>query len=309
MNGIRDKIVGEVSKVVVGQEANVDRIVCAVLAGGHVLLEGVPGVAKTLLANAVARALGLEFRRVQFTPDMLPSDLLGTMTLHGGDLTFRPGPVFTSVLLADEVNRTPPKTQAALLEAMEEGQVTIEGAPRKLPTPFLVLATQNPVEYEGTYPLPEAQLDRFMFKLALGYPDEATERAILGLRHRGVRPATLDDIEAVLDPAELAQASRELDATGVSEEVTAYVTSLVRATRVLPSVELGASPRAGVHLLTAAKAVARLDDRGYVTPDDVADVAPDVLRHRLLLRPEAELEGFTPDDAVRATLDVVPVPR
>ena len=281
MNGIRDKIVGEVSKVVVGQEANVDRIVCAVLAGGHVLLEGVPGVAKTLLANAVARALGLEFRRVQFTPDMLPSDLLGTMTLHGGDLTFRPGPVFTSVLLADEVNRTPPKTQAALLEAMEEGQVTIEGAPRKLPTPFLVLATQNPVEYEGTYPLPEAQLDRFMFKLALGYPDEATERAILGLRHRGVRPATLDDIEAVLDPAELAQASRELDATGVSEEVTAYVTSLVRATRVLPSVELGASPRAGVHLLTAAKAVARLDDRGYVTPDD----------------------------AVRATLDVVPVPR
>jgi len=178
-----------------------------------------------------------------------------------------------------------------------------------LPTPFLVLATQNPVEYEGTYPLPEAQLDRFMFKLALGYPDEATERSILGLRHRGVRPATLDDVTAVVDPAELAQASRELDATGVSDEVTGYVTSLVRVTRGLPSVELGASPRAGVHLLTAAKAVARLDDRGYVTPDDVADVAPDVLRHRLLLRPEAELEGFTPDDAVRAALDAVPVPR
>jgi MoxR-like ATPase len=309
MNGLRDRIVGEVSKVVVGQEATVDRILCAVLAGGHVLLEGVPGVAKTLVANAVARALGLEFRRVQFTPDMLPSDLLGTMTLRGGELTFRPGPVFTSVLLADEVNRTPPKTQAALLEAMEEQQVTIEGAPRELPTPFLVLATQNPVEYEGTYPLPEAQLDRFMFKLALGYPDEATEREILGLRHRGVRPATLDDVQAVLDPAELAQAARELDATGVSEEVTGYVTALVRTTRGLPSVELGASPRAGIHLLTAAKAVARLDDRGYVTPDDVAEVAPDVLRHRLLLRPEAELEGFTPDDAVRATLDAVPVPR
>jgi MoxR-like ATPase len=309
MNGLRDRIVGEVSKVVVGQEATVDRILCAVLAGGHVLLEGVPGVAKTLVANAVARALGLEFRRVQFTPDMLPSDLLGTLTLRGGEVTFRPGPVFTSVLLADEVNRTPPKTQAALLEAMEERQVTIEGASRELPTLFLVLATQNPVEYEGTYPLPEAQLDRFMFKLALGYPDEETERSILGLRHRGVQPATLDDVTAVLDPAELAQASRELDATGVSEEVIGYVASLVRTTRVLPSVELGASPRAGVHLLTAAKAVARLDDRGYVTPDDVADVAPDVLRHRLLVRPEAELEGFTPDDAVRAALDAVPVPR
>ena len=309
MNGLRDKIVGEVSKVVVGQEATVDRIICALLAGGHVLLEGVPGTAKTLVANAVARALGLEFRRVQFTPDMLPSDLLGTMTLRDGEVTFRPGPVFTSVLLADEVNRTPPKTQAALLEAMEEGQVTIEGAPRELPVPFLVLATQNPIEYEGTYPLPEAQLDRFMFKLALGYPDEETERAILGLRHRGVRPATLDDVKAVVDPAELAQASRELDATGVSDEVTGYVTALIRVTRGLPSVELGASPRAGIHLLAAAKAVARLDDRGYVTPDDVADVAHDVLRHRLLLRPEAELEGFTPDDAVRAALDAVPVPR
>jgi MoxR-like ATPase len=213
------------------------------------------------------------------------------------------------VLLADEVNRTPPKTQAALLEAMEERQVTIEGAPRELPSPFLVLATQNPVEYEGTYPLPEAQLDRFMFKLSLGYPDEETERAILGLRHRGVRPATLDDVVAVVDPAELAQAARELDATGVSDEVAAYVTAVVRATRALPSVELGASPRAGVHLLTAAKAVARLDDRGYVTPDDVADVAPDVLRHRILLRPEAELEGYSPEAAVQAALDTVPVPR
>src|SRR4051812_8279321 len=309
MEELRDRIAGEVSKVALGHDQTVERILCALLVGGHVLLEGVPGVAKTLVANAVARALGLEFRRVQFTPDMLPSDLLGTLTLRGGEVTFRPGPVFTSVLLADEVNRTPPKTQAALLEAMEEGQVTIEGAPRELPTPFLVLATQNPVEYEGTYPLPEAQLDRFMFKLALGYPDEATERAILALGHRGVRPATLDAVKAVVDPAELAQASRELDATGVSDEVAAYVTSLVRTTRGLPSVELGASPRAGVHLLTAAKAVARLDDRGYVTPDDVADVAPDVLRHRLLLRPESELERYTADDAVRAALEAVPVPR
>ena len=309
MNGIRDRVVAEVAKVAVGQEATVDRIVAALLVGGHVLLEGVPGVAKTLVANAVARAFDLEFRRVQFTPDMLPSDLLGTMTLHGGDLAFRPGPVFTNVLLADEINRTPPKTQAALLEAMEERQVTIEGTPRPLPDPFLVLATQNPIEYEGTYPLPEAQLDRFLFKVELGYPEEDAERAILRLRHHGVRPDTLADVTPVVEREELAQAQREVDASGVSDEVAAYVTSIVRATRTLPSVELGASPRAGVHLLAAAKASARLDERGYVTPDDVAEVAPDVLRHRLLLRAEAELERYRPDDAVRAALEAVPVPR
>jgi MoxR-like ATPase len=187
--------------------------------------------------------------------------------------------------------------------------VTIEGTPRELPEPCLVLATQNPIEYEGTYPLPEAQLDRFLFKLALGYPDEDEERQILALRHRGVRPATLEDVQPVVEPTELAEAGRELDATGVSDEVAGYVTAIVRVTRTLPSVELGASPRAGVHLLAAAKAVARLDNRGYVTPDDVADVAPDVLRHRLLLRPEAELERYTADDAVRAALEAVPVPR
>jgi MoxR-like ATPase len=309
MEGIRDRVVREVEKVALAHEQNVERIVAALLVGGHVLLEGVPGVAKTLVANAVARALGLEFKRAQFTPDMLPSDLLGTMTLHGGELAFRPGPVFTSVLLADEINRTPPKTQAALLEAMEERQVTIEGTPRPLPQPFIVLATQNPVEYEGTYPLPEAQLDRFLFKLELGYPPEEQERAILALRHRGVRPATLDDVVAVVDRDELVEAQREVDATGVSDEVAGYATALVRATRTLPSVELGASPRAGVHLLAAAKASARLDGRGYVTPDDVADVAPDVLRHRLLLRAEAELDRYRPDDAVQAALDAVPVPR
>jgi MoxR-like ATPase len=309
MESIRDRVVREVEKVALAHEQTVERIVAALLVGGHVLLGGVPGVAKTLVANAVARALGLEFRRAQFTPDMLPSDLLGTMTLHGGELAFRPGPVFTSVLLADEINRTPPKTQAALLEAMEERQVTIEGMPRALPQPFLVLATQNPVEYEGTYPLPEAQLDRFLFKLELGYPSEEEERAILALRHRGVRPATLDDVGAVVTGDELAEAQREVDATGVSDEVAAYATSIVRATRTLPSVELGASPRAGVHLLAAARASARLDDRGYVTPDDVAAVAPDVLRHRLLLRAEAELDRYRPDDAVQAALDAVPVPR
>ena len=292
-----------------GQEGAVDRLLVALVVGGHVLLEGVPGVAKTLLANAVSRALGLPFRRAQFTPDMLPSDLTGTMVFREGSLVFRPGPVFTNVLLADEINRTPPKTQAALLEAMEERQVTVEGEPHALPQPFLVVATQNPIEYEGTYPLPEAQLDRFLFKLAIGYPNEEVERSLLGLRHRGVAPATLEDVAPVVDAAELREAQHDVDSTGVSDEVVAYVTGIVRATRTLPSVELGGSPRAAVHLLAAAKGEARLDERGFVTPDDVASVAHDVLRHRLVLRPEAELERFTTDAAVDAALGTVPVPR
>jgi MoxR-like ATPase len=299
----------EIKRVIIGQDAMLERVMVALLTGGHVLLEGVPGVAKTLLANATARALGVEFRRLQFTPDMLPSDVTGTVALRDGDLRFRPGPVFANVLLADEINRTPPKTQAALLEAMQEGQVSVDGASRPLPDPFLVVATQNPIEYEGTYPLPEAQLDRFLFKLVLGYPDEEVERAILELRHRGVMPATLDDVRPVVEERELREAQRDLDATGVSDEVLAYVTSVVRATRELPSVELGASPRAAVHLLAAAKAEARLAERGFVTPDDVLAVTHDVLRHRIVLRPEAELERYRPDDAVQAALQSVPVPR
>jgi MoxR-like ATPase len=306
---LRERIAREVAKVVVGQEHVVEQLLVALLVGGHVLLEGAPGVAKTLTANAVSRALGLPFRRLQFTPDMLPSDVTGTMTLRGGELVFRPGPVFTNVLLADEINRTPPKTQAALLEAMQEQQVTIEGEPRPLPDPFLVVATQNPIEYEGTYPLPEAQLDRFLMKVEVGYPDEETERAILLLRHRGVAPATLDDVRPVLDVDELKQARYEVDSTGVSDEVVAYVASIVRETRNLPSVELGASPRAAVHMLAATRAYARLDDRGFVTPDDVAAVAHPVLRHRLILHAEAELERYRPDDAVDAVLQAVPVPR
>jgi MoxR-like ATPase len=309
MIDVRDRLVAEIGRVVVGQERAVDDLLTALLVGGHVLLEGVPGVAKTLLANATARALGLEFRRVQFTPDMLPSDLTGTMTLRGGELVFRPGPVFTEVLLADEINRTPPKTQAALLEAMQEGQVTIEGSPRPLGDVFLVIATQNPIEYEGTYPLPEAQLDRFLLKIDVGYPDEETEKAVLRLRHRGVRSAALEDVQRVLDPQELREARRDVDATGVTDEVVDYVTAIVRRTRELPSVELGASPRAGVHLLAAAKARARLGGRGYVTPDDVVAAAPAVLRHRLVLRPEAELERYRADDAIETVLRSLSVPR
>jgi MoxR-like ATPase len=303
------RVAGEVRKVVVGQAEALEDMFAALALGGHVLLEGVPGTAKTLLASATARALGIEFRRLQFTPDMLPSDVTGTMALRAGDLVFRPGPVFAGVVLADEINRTPPKTQAALLEAMQEGQVTVDGEAHPLPDPFLVLATQNPVEYEGTYPLPEAQRDRFLVRVDLGYPSEEDERAMLALPRRGLAPAALEDIRAVASVDELRAARDEVDATEVEESVLAYVVAVVRRTRELPSVSLGASPRAAVHLLGAAKAAARLSGRAYVTPDDVSRMAIPVLRHRLVLTPEAELERFTPDAAVRNALDAVPVPR
>jgi MoxR-like ATPase len=312
---LRARVGAEVRKVVVGQDDVVDLILAAIAVNGHVLLEGVPGVAKTLLATSLARALGMSFRRVQFTPDMLPSDLTGTMTLRWSpdsrvqELMFRPGPVFTNVLLADEINRTPPKTQAALLEAMQEAQVSVEGEAHPLPEPFVVVATQNPIEYEGTYPLPEAQLDRFLVKVDVGYPDEAAELALLHLSHRGVAPATLDDVVAVTDATTLRAARDEVDATTVTDEVVAYIAGIVRRTRELPSVALGASPRAAVHLLAASKASARLSGRDFVTPDDVAWMAMPVLRHRLLLRPEAELERYRPDEAIQAAIASVPVPR
>jgi MoxR-like ATPase len=309
VNDLLGRVAAEVEKVVVGLGEAVELLLAAAVVGGHVLLEGPPGVAKTLLANATARALGSSFRRIQFTPDMLPSDVTGTMALRGGELVFRPGPVFTSVLLADEINRTPPKTQSALLEAMQERQVTVDGTPHALPVPFLVVATQNPIEYEGTYPLPEAQLDRFLFKVAIDYLDEPGELAMLRLAHRGLAPATLDDVRRVVAEDELESAGRLVDETRVSDEVASFVVAVVRQTRALPSVELGASPRAIVHLLGAARAGARLAGRDFVTPDDVARMAPPVLRHRLLLRPEAELERFTADDAVRTALAAVPVPR
>jgi MoxR-like ATPase len=306
---LQERTKREVAKVAVGQVEVVEHLLAAAVVGGHVLLEGVPGVAKTLIANAVARALGLSFRRVQFTPDMLPSDLTGTMALVRGELEFRPGPVFTSVLLADEVNRTPPKTQSALLEAMQEHQVTIGGDTHPLPDPFLVVATQNPIEYEGTYPLPEAQLDRFLFRVDVGYPAEEEEREMLTLPHRGVSPAGLEDIEPVTSADELREIRGQVDAIGVSDEVAAYVVSVIRRTRDLPSVSLGASPRAAVHLLAASRAAAWLAGRDFVTPDDVAQMSYPSLRHRLILTPEAELEHYRPEAAIDAALQAVPVPR
>jgi MoxR-like ATPase len=309
MKELRERVSAEVGGVVVGQDDVVEPMLAALAVGGHVLLEGVPGVAKTLLANAVARALGVEFSRLQFTPDMLPSDVTGTMTLRGGELEFSPGPVFASVVLADEINRTPPKTQAALLEAMQEGQVTVNGEPHALPDPFLVIATQNPIEYEGTYPLPEAQLDRFLVKVDVGYPSEEDELRMLRLDRRGLASAGLERVRTVVTADELRAAREAVEAVSVSDEVAGYVLSIARQTRSLPSVTLGASPRAAVHLLAAAKAVASMAGRGYATPDDVARMALPVLRHRLILSPEAELERYRPEDAIATVLSMVPVPR
>jgi MoxR-like ATPase len=309
LSRLRESLFGEVQKVVVGQGHVIDGVLASMSVGGHLLLEGAPGVAKTLLASAVARACNMSTHRIQFTPDMLPSDVTGTLTLRAGELDFRPGPVFTNICLADEINRTPPKTQAALLEAMQEGQVSVEGSPHALPKPFIVIATQNPIEYEGTYPLPEAQLDRFCMKIAVGYPQEKDEVSLLRMRRSGLRPSTIDDVVPVASAADVIAAQAEVDAVSVSDAVLGYVAAIVRRTRELPSVLLGASPRAGVHLLAVSKAAAALSGRAYVVPDDVTSLVLPVLGHRLVLTPEAELDRFGPQDALRTVLSSVPVPR
>jgi len=302
---LRERLTREVGKVVVGQERALEDLLTALLVGGHVLLEGVPGVAKTLLANATARALGLDFRRVQFTPDMLPSDLTGTMTLRSGELVFRPGPVFTSVLLADEINRTPPKTQAALLEAMEERQVTIEGESRPLPSPFIVIATQNPIEYEGTYPLPEAQLDRFTMRIDIGYPTLAEEARMLTEQ---TVEEPLESLRPVTSARGVVTLAEDAKAIYVEESVNRYVVAVLRHTRGDPRLYLGASPRAGIALLRVAKARALARGRDFVQPDDVKPVAEHVLSHRLILAPEARSAGLSGRDLVRDAVEKTPVP-
>ena len=303
----------EVAKAVVGQDAAVSGIIIALLSRGHILLEGVPGVAKTLLIRAVAAALDVETKRVQFTPDLMPGDITGSLIYdpHSAEFSFREGPVFTNLLLADEINRTPPKTQASLLEAMEERQVTVEGRARPLPDPFVVAATQNPVEYEGTYPLPEAQLDRFLLKLTVGLPSRDEEFAVLQRHLGGFDPRDLAGagLRPVAGADDLATARERVALVTVAPEVSAYVVDLVRATRTSPSLRLGVSPRGAVALVSAARAWAWLSARYYVSPDDVKALARPALRHRVSLRPEAELEGVTTDAVLEGILATVPAPR
>jgi MoxR-like ATPase len=303
----------EVGRAVVGQDAAVTGLVIALLCRGHVLLEGVPGVAKTLLVRSLSAALDLDTKRVQFTPDLMPGDITGSLVYDArtAEFSFREGPVFTNLMLADEINRTPPKTQASLLEAMEERQVSVDGTPRPLPEPFVVVATQNPVEYEGTYPLPEAQLDRFLLKLTLPLPERADEIEVLARHAAGFDPRDLvrAGIRPVAGADVLERARAEVAQVQVAPEVLGYVVDLVRATRQSPSLSLGVSPRGATALLATSRAWAWLSGRPYVTPDDVKALTHPTLRHRVQLRAEAELEGVTAESVLDAVLATVPVPR
>jgi MoxR-like ATPase len=298
MVNLRNSAREEVGKVVVGQGDAVELLLVAALARGHVLIEGPPGSAKTLLGRAIAHVLGAQFKRLQFTPDTTPDEITGSMVKNPmGELVFQQGALFTNVLLADEINRTPPRTQASLLEAMQERTVTVDGRTHQLPDPFLVIATQNPYEHEGIFPLPESQLDRFLFKIVLDYCDVESEIDMLQLPHTGVTPDMLGDIKPLLGIVGLDRARGELDTTAVPEDVARYVVGIVRHTRQNPGLELGASSRAAIHLMSASKANARLEGRDHVTREDVTTVAPYVLRHRLICR-----TGTTPDDALQAAL-------
>lgn len=303
----------EAGRAVVGQEETIELLFVALLSGGHVLLEGVPGTAKTLIAKTLSILLQADFTRVQFTPDLMPSDILGTSVF---DLTtsrfhLQQGPIFTNFLLADEINRAPAKTQAALLEAMEERQVTLDGKRHVLPEPFITIATQNPIEYEGTYPLPEAQIDRFLFKILVDYGSTDEEQEILNRYHTGFDAKDLDalGLESVLRPADIAAIRTDCQSISVDPGVMSYITTIVRNTRHTRDIRLGASPRAGIALLLGSKVVAALDGRDYVLPDDVKRLALPVLRHRVVLRPEVELEGITPDMVIDGVLSAVEVPR
>jgi MoxR-like ATPase len=283
MEGLLENLQNEVRKAVVGYDKAIESLLVAAIAGGHILLEGPPGIAKTLLAGSMARALGVDFKRIQFTTDTLPEEITGTTRMRAGERIFEPGPVFTNVLLADEINRTPPRTQASLLEAMQERHVTVQGMTRWLPNPFMVIATQNPYELSGVFALPESQLDRFLFKLRLNYGSDADELAVLGIPHRGLSHDMLEDIRPLVGPVELDRAQKELNDTEVPEAVARAIVALIRRTRELPGVVLGCSPRASVHLLTAAKANARLAGRSTVTLPDVLYMAPQVLPHRIVV--------------------------
>jgi MoxR-like ATPase len=312
VGGTVQAIVDQLGCVVLGQGAAIRDTVAALLARGHVLLEGVPGTAKTLLVRALSLTLGLDFRRIQFTPDLMPADITGVSMLAGqGNLTFRPGPIFGDLVLGDEINRAPAKTQAALLEAMQERRVTVDGVSHPLPDAFTVFATQNPIEYEGTYPLPEAELDRFLVKVVMGYPEDHVEQGILTRVLNGFEADLPESygITCVAGREDLAALRATCRQVRVEPSIVAYITAIVRATRGAPVLTLGASPRASVALLKMAQASAMLDGRNYVVPDDVKALAPAVLRHRIAVAPELELEGVAPDTALQGIIAKVEVPR
>jgi len=302
----------ELGRVIAGQSEVIEEVLIAVLCQGHALLEGVPGIAKTLIVKALGRLLGLGFQRVQATPDLMPADILGTTILRQGSetFTFHAGPVFTDLLLVDEINRMPPRTQAALLECMEERQVTSDGVRRPLPAWFTVFATQNPVDFEGTYPLPEAQLDRFLLKIRVAYPSEQEELQILERHHAGSGAGLLEDLTLAPIPEDLLAASRsEVRSIRIEPELYTYILALARRTREWPTLTLGASPRAAISLMRVAQAAAAFDGRDYLVPDDVKRAVQPVLRHRVMLKPEAELEGFDADRVLTDVIAAVPVPR
>ncbi len=301
------------SRVIAGQQPVIEQMIVAVIARGHALIEGVPGTAKTMLVKGLAICLGRDFARIQLTPDLMPSDIVGTYVFDMDSSTFnlRKGPIFTDFLLADEINRAPAKTQSALLEAMQERQVTIEGNTQKLSDDFILFATQNPIEYEGTYPLPEAQLDRFSLKIIIDYPSEAEEIQILQQHHHGFDDADLAaaGLEPIVTAQQLAECRQQVLGVEVTDEMMKYVADITRSTREHASLVLGCSPRASAHLLNVAKVVAAIRGRGFMTPDDVKDIAAPALRHRLLLRPEAEIDGLTSEDIISEILSTVPIPR
>ena len=302
----------EMGRVIAGQHAVIEEVLIAILCQGHALLEGVPGIAKTLIVKTLGRLLGLGFQRVQATPDLMPADILGTSILRTGTeaFSFHAGPVFTDLLLVDEINRMPPRTQAALLECMEERQVTSDGVRRPLPAWFTVFATQNPVDFEGTYPLPEAQLDRFLLKIRVAYPSEQEEMEILERHHGGSGAGLLEDAQIEPLPGGLLEAARaEVRAIRVEPELYRYILALARQTREWPTLLLGASPRAALSLMRVAQAAAAFDGRDYLVPDDVKRAVQPVLRHRVILKPEAELEGFDADRVLADVVAAVPVPR
>ena len=312
-NSLLNNLSQKIDEIVIGQSDLVKQLLVALLSGGHVIIEGVPGTGKTLLVKVLSKLVAADFRRVQLTPDILPSDILGTniFDLNSRDFILKQGPIFTEILLADEINRTPPKTQAALLEAMEEQQITLDGETMLLPPLFWVIATQNSLEFEGTYPLPEAQLDRFLFKILVSYPAKDAEKQMLVNSHRGfnAKKLDLDEIEAIATVEDILALRKQVQGIQVEENIIDYLLNLIERTRQHPDLILGASPRSAVAWLNATKANACISGRDYVTPDDVKQVAAPLLRHRLLLKPEAQLDNVQIDEAIASILEQIPVPR